>query len=71
MTLVKHYKGNMKDKNFINSALKVIEIESKAVKSLSNQIQSDIDDRCKKINDTKGKLIVMGIGKAGHRAQKR
>ena len=61
----------MKDKKFINSALKVIEIESKAVKSLSNKIQSDIDDRCKKINDTKGKLIVMGIGKAGHRAQKR
>ena len=36
----------MKDKNFINSALKVIEIESKAVKSLSNQIQSDFDDLC-------------------------
>ena len=60
----------MKDKNFINSALKVIEIESKAVKSLSNQIQSDFDDLCTKILDTKGKLILMGIGKSGHIAQK-
>ena len=60
----------MKDKNFINSALKVIEIESKAVKSLSNQIQSDFDDLCTKILDTKGKLILMGIGKSGHISQK-
>ena len=32
----------MKDKNFINSALSVIEIESKAVMNLRNQIQSDM-----------------------------
>ncbi len=60
----------MKDKNFINSALKVIEIESKAVMGLSNQINSDFDDLCSKILDTKGKLILMGIGKSGHIAQK-
>ena len=60
----------MKDKNFINSALKVIEIESKAVKSLSDQIKSDFNDLCTKILDTKGKLILMGIGKSGHIAQK-
>ena len=60
----------MKDKNFINSALRVIEIESKAVKSLRNQIQSNFDNLCLKILDTKGKLILMGIGKSGHIAQK-
>ena len=60
----------MKDKNFINSALRVIEIESKAVRSLSNQIQSNFDNLCSKILDTKGKLILMGIGKSGHIAQK-
>ena len=60
----------MKDKNFISSALKVIEIESKAVMSLTNQIQSDFDNLCTKILDTKGKLILMGIGKSGHIAQK-
>ena len=60
----------MKDHNFINSALKVIEIESKAVMSLSNQIKSDFNNLCMKILETKGKLILMGIGKSGHIAQK-
>ena len=60
----------MKDKNFIKSALKVIEIESKAVMSLSNQIQPDFENLCKEILSTKGKLILMGIGKSGHIAQK-
>jgi arabinose-5-phosphate isomerase len=60
----------MKDKNFINSALRVIEIEAKAVKSLSNQMQSDFNNLCSKILDIKGKLILMGIGKSGHIAQK-
>jgi len=60
----------MKDHNFINSALKVIEIESKAVMSLSNQIKSDFNNLCIKILETKGKLILMGIGKSGHIAQK-
>ncbi len=60
----------MKDHNFINSALRVIEIESKAVMSLSNQIKSDFNNLCMKILETKGKLILMGIGKSGHIAQK-
>ena len=60
----------MKDKNFIKSALKVIEIESKAVMSLSDQIQPDFENLCKEILSTKGKLILMGIGKSGHIAQK-
>jgi arabinose-5-phosphate isomerase len=60
----------MKDKNFISSALKVIEIESKAVMSLSNQIQPDFESLCSNILDIKGKLILMGIGKSGHIAQK-
>ena len=60
----------MKEKNFISSALKVIEIESKAVMSLSDQMHSDFNNLCIKILDTKGKLILMGIGKSGHIAQK-
>ena len=60
----------MKDHNFINSALKVIEIESKAVANLRSQIQPDFENLCLKILDTKGKLILMGIGKSGHIAQK-
>ena len=60
----------MKDKNFISSALKVIEIESNAVSSLSNQIKLDFEDLCSNILNTQGKLILMGIGKSGHIAQK-
>ena len=60
----------MKDKDFISSALKVIEIESNAVKSLSNQIKSDFEDLCSNILNAQGKLILMGIGKSGHIAQK-
>ena len=60
----------MKSKNFINSALKVIEIEGNAVLNLSKQIGSDFENLCLKILNTKGKLILMGIGKSGHIAQK-
>ena len=60
----------MKDKDFISSALKVIEIESNAVKSLSNQIKSDFENLCSNILNARGKLILMGIGKSGHIAQK-
>jgi len=44
----------MKDKNFINSALNVIEIESKAVMNLRNQIQSDFENLCSNILQIKG-----------------
>ena len=60
----------MKNKNFISSALRVIEIESRAVMSLSKQIQPDFENLCKEILKIKGKLILMGIGKSGHIAQK-
>ena len=60
----------MKEKNFISSALNVIEIESKAVMSLRNQIHSDFDNLCTNILNIEGKLILMGIGKSGHIAQK-
>ena len=57
ITLVQIEKSDMKDKNFIDSALRVIEIELNAVKNLSNQIHSDFGTLCSKILDTKGKLI--------------
>ena len=60
----------MKSKNFINSALKVIEVEGNAVLNLAKQIGSDFENLCLKILNTKGKLILMGIGKSGHIAQK-
>ena len=60
----------MKNKNFISSALKVIEIEASSVMSLSNQIRPEFENLCMEILSTKGKLILMGIGKSGHISQK-
>ena len=60
----------MKEKNFINTAIRVIKTEADAVMSLRDQIQTDFEDLCAKILNTKGKLVVMGIGKSGHIAQK-
>ena len=50
--------------------MKVIEIEANAVMNLSKQIQPDFNNLCSEILATKGKLVLMGIGKSGHIAQK-
>tara|TARA_B100001287_G_scaffold14128_1_gene10656 strand:- start:1595 stop:2569 length:975 start_codon:yes stop_codon:yes gene_type:complete len=60
----------MKEKNYINSAIKVIKTEADAVMGLVNQIRPDFENLCESILGTKGKLILMGIGKSGHIAQK-
>jgi len=60
----------MKETNFIDSALKVIQIEASAVLALKDQIHAKFDDLCSNILKVKGKLILMGIGKSGHVAQK-
>ena len=60
----------MKKKNYINTAIKVIKTEADAVMGLTDQIRPDFENLCESILDTKGKLILMGIGKSGHIAQK-
>ena len=60
----------MEEKNFINSAIKVIRMEGEAVLALQDQIQDKFYDLCKNILNTNGKLILMGVGKSGHIAQK-
>jgi len=60
----------MEEKNFINSAIKVIRIEGEAVLALQDQIQDKFYDLCNNILNTNGKLILMGVGKSGHIAQK-
>ena len=60
----------MKDKNFIQDALNTIKIEGNAVLALRDQIKDDFERLCQAILDTKGKLILMGIGKSGHISQK-
>tara|TARA_Y100000992_G_scaffold9907_1_gene6152 strand:+ start:1704 stop:2678 length:975 start_codon:yes stop_codon:yes gene_type:complete len=60
----------MKEKNFIDTAIQVIKTEADAVMKLTDQIRPDFENLCESILDTKGKLILMGIGKSGHIAQK-
>jgi len=60
----------MQENNFINSALKVIQIEGNAILGLQDQIDEKFNDLCVSILNIKGKLILMGIGKSGHIAQK-
>ena len=60
----------MKKKNYINTAIKVIKTEADAVMGLTDQIRPDFENLCESILHTKGKLILMGIGKSGHIAQK-
>ncbi len=60
----------MKEKNYINTAIKVIKTEADAVMGLTDQIGPDFQNLCESILETKGKLILMGIGKSGHIAQK-
>ncbi len=60
----------MKEKNFIGTAIRVIKTEADAVMSLTGQIRTDFEHLCESILETKGKLILMGIGKSGHIAQK-
>ena len=60
----------MQENNFINSALKVIQMEGNAILGLQDQIDEKFNDLCVSILNIKGKLILMGIGKSGHIAQK-
>jgi len=60
----------MKKKNYIDTAKRVIKTEADAVMNLTHQIRPDFEKLCERILDTEGKLILMGIGKSGHIAQK-
>ena len=60
----------MKENNFINTAIRVIKTEADAVMNLTDQISPNFENLCESILNTKGKLILMGIGKSGHIAQK-
>ncbi len=60
----------MKKKNYIDTAINVIKTEANAVIGLADQIRPDFENLCESILEIKGKLILMGIGKSGHIAQK-
>ena len=60
----------MNNEHLLKSARESICIQAESIKFLENQINSDFEDLCKKILKIKGKLILMGVGKSGHIAEK-
>ena len=60
----------MKKYNFLQSAKNTFQIEAKAVSDLSNQLDSSFEKLCLSALESKGKLVIMGIGKSGHIGQK-
>ena len=60
----------MKKYNYIASAKRTLKIESDSIKSISNQLDASFTSLCECIINSKGALIVMGVGKSGHIGQK-
>jgi arabinose-5-phosphate isomerase len=60
----------MKKFNYIASAKRTFKIESSAINSLANQIDTNFTKLCDYIRSNKGKFIIMGVGKSGHIGQK-
>jgi arabinose-5-phosphate isomerase len=56
--------------NYIESAKRTIEIEQKAISALSDRIDHSFADACELMKACKGRVIVTGMGKSGHIANK-
>ncbi|UAA38472.1 KpsF/GutQ family sugar-phosphate isomerase [Paraneptunicella aestuarii] len=56
--------------NYINSGLRVLEIETKAIEDLKQYISTDFSQACEMMLGCVGKVVVTGMGKSGHIANK-
>ena len=54
----------------IESALRTIEIEKRAIDALKSRIGGDFEHSCQLILNCSGRVVVVGIGKSGHIARK-
>lgn len=60
----------MKKTTFIDSASKVLSIESAAIKQQINLLNEGFEIACQHILDCEGRVVVTGMGKSGHIANK-
>jgi arabinose-5-phosphate isomerase len=60
----------MTKNSFKESALRTISLEQDAVAELKNRINDQFSDACSLMLDCSGRIIVMGMGKSGHIANK-
>lgn len=63
-------KTDIKDQEFLDWGLSVIDIEATAVSNLKNSINQDFINSCNVLLGCKGKVIVTGMGKSGHIGKK-
>tara|TARA_B100000900_G_scaffold413142_1_gene436441 strand:- start:339 stop:1316 length:978 start_codon:yes stop_codon:yes gene_type:complete len=63
-------KTKYSNKKIILSGKKVIDLEAKALATLSDELNNDFAEAVTAILECKGKVIVSGIGKSGHIAKK-
>ena len=60
----------MKKYNYIASAKRTLKIESNSINAIAGQLDKSFTTLCEKVYNSKGKFIIMGVGKSGHIAQK-
>ena len=56
----------LQKKDILNLADEIIRIEVSALNAFKKNLDERIYMLCKKINEAKGKVIVIGVGKFGH-----
>tara|TARA_B100002019_G_C21238791_1_gene584284 strand:- start:586 stop:1551 length:966 start_codon:yes stop_codon:yes gene_type:complete len=60
----------MKNNSFIEAGKRIIQLEKEAVKSLEERIDSNFQLACQELLSCSGRVIVTGMGKSGHIANK-
>ena len=60
----------MSSEDYQNSALRTIRLESEAVAAMSYNIDSSFDVACEILMSCSGRVVVIGMGKSGHVANK-
>jgi arabinose-5-phosphate isomerase len=66
----KKYLCFIENKNILSSAQKTIALEAEAIQSLGGQLNQHFADAVSAIKESKGRLIISGIGKSANIAQK-
>ena len=56
----------LQKKDILNLADEIIRIEVSALNAFKKNLDERIYMLCKKINEAKGKVIIIGVGKSGH-----
>ena len=60
----------MKKINYLKSAKRTLNLESDALKRLSESLNKDFSALCEYLLNSKGRIICLGVGKSGHIANK-